>query len=388
MNAEQAFCAVQNIQAKTTIANIDTGIDPNHPDLSSKIVNPINFTSSDPNDYIDENGHGTFTAGIAAAITNNKMGIAGASYNTANIIPIRAGDANGRFTLLAVVQGIFYAISQHATVINMSIGFSEFFTSMQLAINQAWEHGIILVASAGNNGNEQPNYPAACNYVLAVSATNLQDTSAFFSTWGLSVGITAPGQQIVSTTPTYPTNLFDQTFYSAGNGTSFSAPFVSGVAAMLKTIKPEASNQQIIQILQQSASNFNITKKQWNPFYGYGILNMSDAVELLLNPQFAPGAVGSFYGQVITSSGLSIGDVIIIAVNNNPRPGTEALERIYTTKFIADDPATIDGMFRLVNLPLGNYSIYYDSRSPQNLLIPSLDVVRGADVYLQLVIPF
>ncbi|MGX5634020.1 S8 family peptidase [Bacillus thuringiensis] len=384
---EKAFCRVKKMGATVKIAVIDSGVDPNHPDLVEKIRDPINFSSNDPNDYIDRTGHGTFVAGIAAAVTDNKLGIASASYNTAHIIPIRVIDSEGFTTTTAVVKGIVYAIEKNAHVINMSFGGPIYIQAEQLAVEQAWERGIVIVASGGNNGNEQANYPSGFNFVLGVSSIDKTDHLAYFSSWGIGVGITTPGTAIVSTTPTYPVAEFSKVNYDAGDGTSFSAPFVSGVIAMLRALQPQESHQKIIQIVQQSACRLKRTGKCWNSFYGYGLLNVDAAVNRLL---FSNGVCGegSFYGQIVGIDGVPRRSLDILAVNNQ----TKLISRKYQTKYPMEQEFNgqlffgSDGMFRLFNLPQGNYSIYYSSVAPNNLLIDNIDIIPGADVYLKLTI--
>ncbi|CUB58137.1 Thermophilic serine proteinase precursor [Bacillus subtilis] len=395
IDPELAFCEVKDREPVTKIAILDSGIDPNHPDLKDKIINPINFTSDNPEDYIDTIGHGTFVAGIAAAITNNNTGIASSSYNTAYIVPVKILGGGGESFTTAILKGLMYAMEQKVDVINMSFGteFDGIYSqNEQNALEMVWNQGIISIAARGNEGNERITYPNAYNYVLSVSATNKMNRLASFSSWGNDVGITAPGTEILSTSPTYPVPIFSKTYYDASNGTSFSAPFVSGVAAMLRAIKPSASNQEIIQAIQRSARSLDTKDKKWDPFYGYGLLDLSAAVQEIKCPQIPYGdyckILGSFYGQVVDSEGNPVGGIPVIAVDN--RTGEEI--RQYQTKFTIcpvgeEFPVQSDGMFRLFNLPGGNYSIYVGAVIPELRWIESIDVVLGADVYVKLVVP-
>ncbi|PYE87146.1 S8 family serine peptidase [Bacillus sp. 196mf] len=387
ISPEQAFCRVKNMKAVVKIAIIDSGIDPNHPDLIEKIVDPINFSSNDPNDYIDGTGHGTFVSGIAAAVTDNKTGIASASYNTANIIPIRVVNSQGFTTTVAVVKGILYAIEKNAQVINMSFGGPVYIQAEQLAVERAWNQGIIIVASGGNNGSEQPNYPSDFNFVLGVSSIDKTNKLAYFSSWGVGVGITVPGTAILSTTPTYPVADFSKVNYDAGDGTSFSAPFVSGTAAMLRALKPQESNQKIIQVIQKSARRLMGESKGWNSFYGYGLLNLDEAVNRLLFSVGGDGE-GSFYGQVVGIDGVPRRSLDVLAVNNQ----TKLISRKYQTKYPIEQEFNgqsflgSDGMFRLFNLPVGNYSIYAGFVSPETRLAENIAIIPGADVYLKFIL--
>jgi len=390
INPEQGFCKVKNRGPVTKIAILDTGIDPNQPDLKDKIIDPINFTSDAPEDYIDRDGHGTFVSGIAAAITNNHTGIASASYNTAYIVPVKVLGDDGAGTTDSILKGIVYAIEQNVDVINMSLGGPIYTKAEQFALELAWNKGIVSIAAAGNEGHEQPSYPAAYNFVLGVSATNKLNRLASFSNWGSYVGITAPGTEILSTTPTYPVPGY-QLNYDAGPGTSFSAPFAGGLAAMLRAIKPSATNQEIIQAIQRSARSLDTKDKKWDSFYGYGLLDLSAAVKEIKYPQIPYGdyceVLGSFYGQVADSEGNPLGRIPVIAVDN--RTGISI--RVYDTKFTIcqmDEEFSIksDGMFRLFNLLGGNYSLYLFAVDPELRVIESIDIVPGADVYVKIVV--
>ncbi|PEP86223.1 S8 family serine peptidase [Bacillus toyonensis] len=257
---------------------------------------------------------------------------------------------------------------------------------MQLALEQAWEQEIVSVAAAGNDGNEQPSYPAASNFVLGVSATDKTDRLASFSSWGGDVGITAPGSEILSTVP----GRNGDVFYTTMSGTSMAAPFVSGVAAMLRAIKPLARNQEIIQVIQRSTRSLNTKNKEWSPFYGYGLLDLSAAVQEIKCPQIPYGEyceiLGSFYGQLVDSDGKPLG-FDVIAVDNRTGKTIRTYSPKSTRMGEEGSLSVADGMFRLFNLPGGNYSIYAIFVDPQSRLIESIDVVPGADVYVKLVLP-
>ncbi|WP_134702761.1 S8 family peptidase [Ammoniphilus sp. YIM 78166] len=207
----------------TIIAILDTGVDPNHPDLRGKLLQGYDFVERDlaPN---DANGHGTHVAGIAAAVTNNAVGIAGMAPR-ASILPVRVLGSDGSGSLQAVANGIIYAANQGAQVINLSLGSPATSTTLQNAIQYAWNRGTVIVAAAGNENSRTPNYPANYPHVIAVAATNQNDTRASFSNYGRWVEVAAPGQSILST---YPGSR-----YTYLSGTSMAAPYVAGLAALL-----------------------------------------------------------------------------------------------------------------------------------------------------------
>lgn len=380
INPQPAWNLVRKARPGIKIAVIDSGIDPGHPDLAGKIIDPINFSSNDPDDYIDRIGHGTWTAGIAAAITNNKTGVAGTSFNTASIIPIKIGDEF--ITLFAVINAIIYAVQKGARVINMSFGFENYSLGLQEALDLAWNNGVVNIASAGNNGSEQVQYPAGNNYVLAVSATDRLNNIAVFSSWGVDIGVASPGLAILSTVPGYSVPFFQFPNYDAGSGTSASAPFVSGLAALLLSLKPSLNNQEVVSIIQQGAQvhahgSDNKLPRAWSPFCGYGLLNAGNAAKVLRGVKRVRGR-GSFYGQLISQqSGLPIGGAAVSAQINGETKG------LYVTKTNVPTlvPLATDGMFRLMNLPRGQYTILVDSQP-----IKTAQIIPSADRFLRLLV--
>lgn len=386
VNFEDAWNAARHIKQKVTIAILDTGIDPKHPAFSSKIVKPVNFTSKDKNDYIDEHGHGTHVAGIAASVTNSK---AYSTYTT-KIMPIKViGPKGGQSKW--IISGILHAVINGAKVINISIGGPPFSKALQRAINYAWQKGVVIVAAAGNEGMEKVEYPAGYNFVLAVSAANEANNRAKFSNWGVNIGISAPGTSILSTTPTYPTpNKLP--FYDTLQGTSQATPFISGLAALLFAIDQNLSNEDVIQTIQKSADPINEEIKQWNPFFGYGLLNPTNAINRTMGKPLGKSigkkssefqeCKGSFYGQLVNESDNPIGNALVSARKNG-----EILSQYKTNHNIPTETGNLvsDGMFRLKNLPPGKYSIFVEISGQAPIHMGIFTVKEGADTILQLV---
>lgn len=225
-----------------TVAVLDTGIQQDHPDLRAKVVGSVNFTSSPSS--TDLKGHGTFVAGIIAASTNNYfltgssssptknwLGISGANWN-ARILNVKVCSDEGKCEDFAIAKGIVYAVNSGAKVINMSFGGFAFSRNWIYPIRYSDEHGVTLVAAAGNYNVNQPFYPCAEWPVLCVAATDNRDQKSSFSNFGAFwVQVAAPGTCIRSTSP--------QDSYGFGDGTSFAAPFVSGLAALVLARFPE-----------------------------------------------------------------------------------------------------------------------------------------------------
>lgn len=282
--------------ASTVIAIVDTGVDVTHPDLASQIWhNPGEIESNgiddDGNGLIDDfegwdfgvgdnepmpeytadasgidvGFHGTFCAGIAAATTNNADGIAGAGWNC-RIMPLKVSHPVDGITSEAIAGAFLYAVDQGASVISMSFGgpgdpgVPEFF---QALVDMATTSGVLCVAAAGNDDDSLPTYPAACDHVLAVAATDFDNARASFSNWGPWVDVAAPGSLMWSTIcQNYTFSELDQLFYILlfnwdgvspymyGDGTSFACPLTAGVCALVRAhypyLTPELVAQHIV----------------------------------------------------------------------------------------------------------------------------------------------
>ncbi len=237
------------------VAVIDTGVDPAHPVLQSVLVAGYDFTrniAGSASELTDVNqssigggaspamvnqssaaildpasvfnfgqpqyqafGHGTMVSGIIHLVAP-----------TALIMPLKAFNADGTGYLSDVLRAMYFAVQNGASVINMSFSFSTYSSEVARAVKYATRHQAICVASAGNDGKEEMVYPAALSNVMGVASTTNNDTLSTFSNYGEDlVWVAAPGEGIITT---YPFGTF-----GAGWGTSFSAPFVSGAAALL-----------------------------------------------------------------------------------------------------------------------------------------------------------
>ena len=205
------------------IAIIDTGVDLDHPDLQSKLVAGTDIVEGDgiPD---DDNGHGTHVAGIAAAATNNSIGVAGVGYDC-RIMPVKALDAQGSGLTSDVAAGISFAVTNGAKVVSLSLGSPSNSSTMQSAVNNAWNSGVLVVAASGNDGTSALSYPAAHTNAIAVGATDANDARASFSNFGPWVDVAAPGTDILST---YINNQYAYT-----SGTSMSTPHVAGLGGLL-----------------------------------------------------------------------------------------------------------------------------------------------------------
>ncbi len=275
------------------IAIMDTGVDTSHPDLASQIWhNPGeiagNALDDDGNGLIDDfegwdfgrgdndpkpeytpdvsgidvGFHGTFCAGIAAAAADNAQGIAGAGWDC-RIMPLKVSHPDSGLSSSAIAGAFAYAVDEGASVISMSFGgpgdpgVPEFF---QALVDMATTSGAVCVAAAGNDGDSVRVYPAACDHVLAVAATDFGDARAEFSNWGPWVDVAAPGSFMWSTIcQNYTFSDLDQLFYIIlfgwdganpymyGDGTSFACPLTAGVCGLVRARYPYLTPQLVAQ---------------------------------------------------------------------------------------------------------------------------------------------
>ncbi|MBI4744322.1 MAG: S8 family serine peptidase [Actinobacteria bacterium] len=320
------------------VAVVDTGVDLGHPDLKNKTVEGYDFINNDTAP-MDDNGHGTHVAGIIGSETNNLEGVSGVSWG-ARIMPIKALNSSGSGTDLSVASGIRWAVDHGARIINLSLGSPGSSFVLKDAIDYAYSKGAILVAAAGNNGSNGnlPEYPAAYDHVIAVSATDSLDNKAGFSNFGSYIDVAAPGVDILST------SLGGG--YGYKSGTSTATPFVSGLASLLLSRSTQLASDQIEQIIGQSADDFGTAGK--DDLYGFGRINIFNALRAPYGDQLANNAnsqgssTGEIYGRVINSLGQAV-------------PG--AVVRIDNSIM----PTNFNGEFRFTMVGNGVYKIYYDA---------------------------
>ena len=253
------------------IAILDSGADPEHEDLKDRIIKGYNAFKDD-GEFYDEHGHGTHVSGITAAMTNNDIGIAGVSWFNP-ILPVKVLNEDAEGTAFEVANGIRWATDNGAKVINMSLGDTFNSRIMHDAVRYAYKNDVVLIAAAGNDNVETPMYPAAYDEVIAVSAVDNQRHKAIFSNFGNHIEVTAPGEHIPST--------FLDNSYVMMSGTSMAAPHVAGLAGLIRSIRPELSNDEVTEIIRSTAND--IGPEGLDPYYGYGEINVLRALQTLQN---------------------------------------------------------------------------------------------------------
>ncbi len=264
----------------TVVAVIDTGVS-KVPDLKlTKFVSGYDFVNN-TKDARDDNGHGTHVAGTIAQSTNNGYGVAGIAHE-ASIMPLKVLSGAGGGTVADIAEAIKFAADRDADVINMSLGGGGSSHLMEEAINYAYNKGVVIVAAAGNSGENASGYPARYPKVISVSATGASGEKAPYSNYGAGVDIAAPGGDenapILQNTidPSTGESVFLGTM-----GTSMASPHVAGVAALIKA-SGISEPTQVLDVLKKSSRK--VTEDPLN-YFGAGHLDAGAAVKLALQGQ-------------------------------------------------------------------------------------------------------
>jgi subtilisin family serine protease len=232
------------------------------------------------NDVTDENFHGTHVAGILGAVTNNGIGIAGVCWNL-KILPMRAGFRTSSGTGFLqdddAAAAVIYAADMGVSVMNMSWGDPNYSPIIADACNYAYQKGVVLVASAGNDPGPYLSYPAKLSCVISVGAVDQYKNIAGFSSYGPELDLVAPGQMIYST---YKTEGPDT--YKEMSGTSMSSPFVAGAAALIKSVQPNLSPDEVRARILNNTDDLG--PSGFDEKYGHGLLNARKLMESLSSP--------------------------------------------------------------------------------------------------------
>jgi len=294
------------------VAVIDTGVDVNHPVLSAVLIPGYDFTRKQPgaSEWLDVSGlqNGPTNTGAqqpgyvqqstaavldqsTAAVLDDKnytafghgtmtSGLIHLVAPRANILPLKAFSSDGTGNLSNIIAAIYYAVQQHANVVNMSFDVPAFSPALNQAAAYANKAGVVLVAAAGNGSTSAPVYPAALNsYVVGIASTTNWDSRSSFSNYGSrDVWIGAPGENIVST--------FPGGTYASASGTSFSSPIVAGTVSLILSAKQQTVNQS------QAASALS-HGRTLTPDLNRGRLDVYQAVSAWVNGSGSSSGSGS-----------------------------------------------------------------------------------------------
>jgi len=255
--------------AGITVAVLDTGVKASHPDLKGKVAKGYNAITNKAGARTDNNGHGTFLAGMIAGKSNGK-GIVGIAPG-AKILPVKVLDTDGIGDSDDIARGIIWAVDHGADVINMSFGADSTNKVEAEAIDYARGAGVTLIAAAGNEGFKEVMYPAGYPGVLGVGAVDIDNKRAAFSNSGSHVDVVAPGQGILST--------FNSRPYTWTSGTSMSTAYVSGIAALAMSYSPGAGGEPLAQQISATAIDLGTTGRDTD--YGDGLVDPATLLEQL-----------------------------------------------------------------------------------------------------------
>ncbi|MBD2869503.1 S8 family peptidase [Paenibacillus arenilitoris] len=266
VEAEKGW-SVSKGNEEVIVAVLDTGVQSNHPDLKGKLAEGINLIDEtlEPDDDV---GHGTHVSGIIGATVNNGEGVAGVSWYN-KIMPVKVLDSSGAGSTYSVAQGIIWAVDHGAKVINMSLGNYAEADFLHDAIKYAYERDVVMIAASGNDNTDRPGYPAAYPEVFAVAATDSNKDKASFSNYGDYIDVAAPGDGIAST---YPGSQ-----YAALSGTSMASPHVAALAGLIRSVNPELSNVEVMEIMRKSAADIGEEGK--DIYFGYGEIDVEQALQ-------------------------------------------------------------------------------------------------------------
>ncbi len=242
------------------VAVLDTGIDP-HPDLN--VQGGVSFVPGESGSD-DGNGHGTHVAGTIAALDNNE-GVLGVAPDV-DLFAVKVLSASGSGSISSIAQGLEWAADNDMDVANLSLGSPSPSQTLEQAVNDASDSGVLVVAASGNSGTASLGYPARYENAMAVGATDQSDNLASFSQYGEGLDIVAPGVGVEST---YPGGGYDSL-----SGTSMATPHVAGAAALVKQQNPGWTNEQIRAHLNDTATDLGDSFR-----FGSGLLDAENALQ-------------------------------------------------------------------------------------------------------------
>ena len=268
------------------VAIVDNAIWSDHPDLADKIVlqhdakNNTNSSNPPAGGNADEWSHGTHCSGLATAITDNNIGVAGIGFNT-SIIAVKSS-INTQPNGIYMVPGVTWAMNNGADIISMSFGGSGSSTTEQNLMNTAFNMGIVLVAAAGNDNVTTPHYPSNYNHVISVASTDENDHKSDFSNYNTSVDVSAPGGTGVpgpgGLLSTYYANG-SMGYYNYISGTSMACPMVAGLASLILSINPATSPDAVELIIETACDNIDAVNPDYIGMLGAGRINAFEAVK-------------------------------------------------------------------------------------------------------------
>ena len=383
------------------VAVLDTKVAYDHPDLGmgtdgyANVFQPSNWTYGNS---LSPDDHGTGVCGIIGAKTHNSIGVSGIAggnhSNGAKVIPYYScyadsqGEEHPDFSV--VDDAIIAATDAGAKVINMSFGHLTAtegdYPSVDSAIEYAYSHGVVLVASSGNMDVIGVDYPANHSKVIAVGSGNTLNGRSSYSTYGPSLDLVAPGDNLYTTTVSSSGYS-----YNTSIGTSLSAPIVSGVVALMLSVNPNLTPAEVRDILHKTAtkySGYSYNSDGWCSQIGYGVVNARAAVSLAALSLSGPAVVSS--SATYTVENLSQ-DFDVVWTLSNSYYNQNCIQKNYPTNAqcvitrnssISMDNATLTATIKLNNnvvktltktvyAHVGFKGTYYNGQTTKTISLPT-----------------
>lgn len=339
---------------RVIVGGVDTGVDYQHPDIAGNMwINPgedlngngvidqneRNGRDDEGNGYVDDfygwdfiqrdntpmdqDGHGTHTAGIMSAVTNNNLGVASVAFSC-RIMAVRAGSGN---TITYGYEGIQYAARNGAKVINCSWGGYQGSALARQVVEDAHRRGALVVAAAGNENVSNILYPAGYPTVVSVAATDQNDRKANFSNYGNWVKISAPGVQVLAPIP--------GSRYAYLSGTSMASPVAAGAAALLRAAYPNLTPAETAELLYEGADDIYEINFNYRGQLGAGRVNAYRSLQLGNRPLLAIDTL-VIVSDPTQNERLDPGDTVGIAITISNSPNGVATEDIRVQVFVSD----------------------------------------------------
>lgn len=345
------------------VAILDTGVDPDHPDLAGQLLPGWNFYD-DNADTSDVYGHGTKVAGTVAAVGNNATGVASIAWR-AHLLPVRISLPSGSAYVSTIATGLLWAADQGADVANISYAVSGY-SSIQSAADYMRSQGGLVVVGAGNSGSASTTAPS--DSVISVSATDSNDSLAGFSTYGGFVDLAAPGVGIWTTT--------DGGGYAAPSGTSFSSPVVAAVAALVMSANSALTPAEVETILFETATDLGSAGN--DIYFGHGRVDAAAAVQAAFGggpaPDTQPPSV-----SIVQPTGGSVSGQVNVNVSASDNLGVVQVDLYVGNDIVGSDLSSpYQFSWNSLNWPDGPaelLAVAYDSAGNQGVSPPVQVVV-------------
>lgn len=349
INCQYAWAITTGISA-IVVGVIDTGIYTANPDLTNQVITGWNATDNSTNTS-DTNGHGTNVAGVIAAQSNNGIGVASVAWNC-KLIPLKVDNSSGIIYESAVNSALTFAANHGIRIANMSLG-GVVDSAFLDAVSYYHSKGGVLVQGSGNTGSNT-GLPANPN-IIGVSATDSNNTITSYSCYGNNIDICAPGD--ASTTWNTPS-----TWFAHASGTSIATPYISGVAALVLSVNPSLTADQITNILTSTATDLGTIG--WDQYYGYGLVNAYAAVVAAQSVQPPPpppvdtiaptvSITSPADGTTITKNGLTV------TVNTADNVGVTKVELyLDNAKVASSSVAPFTTSYPYTKIKSGSHTIY------------------------------